>query len=1074
MPDEHHNRLEFFERLAPLREQFVARWRTYYDDLHDLLTFLIRPDASVVEIGCGTAAVVRRLPNTKRTGIDFSPAMIAEARRLDPAGNYLVADIEKLNHQQKYDAVLLLDTVNELVDVEQALKEIRQNLCHQRTRLIITFHNFLWKSVLTAAQGLGLKTPTPPENWLTVNDVETLLNLADFEVVRSGERFLCPVRIPLVTTFFNRFLVHLPPFSWFALTHFIVARPVQKEPKEYSVSVIVPVRNEAGTISRIVESIPVLGTGTEVIFVEGHSKDDTWQRVQQVSSKYRGPLKIRAVQQTGIGKGDAVRTGFAQAENEVLMILDGDLGVEAAELKKFYDALAEGKGELINGSRLVYPMEGQAMRFINLIGNKTFSWIFTWILGQRIKDTLCGTKVILAQDYAHIAAHRSYFGTIDPFGDFDLLLGAAKQSLRIIEIPVRYHERKYGATNISRFRHGLLLFRMVFRAAFRLNFAPLSTGSGNTLSLTAVAGSYAFLLGAGLFIWPVVVGIPLWWMRAGWILAALVLTLCSIVAAFRIAGKEAPLKIGALNWFETWPLIIGSLLLLPILTAVPPHAFSDETNVAIPALTIFHRASQIVPWPVLFAGAIIFLFWFVSMPLRRFKVVAGLMLAFAVFSLFIAFLIPETSVLSVRYPPLVHLVQSVTTLLTAGDWHFIRLPNLLWTLLLLPVIWYGRPSWSVWQRYVLFAGLLLGPLAWSFRTELYQACGELTFGLAACLLLDQLLKSRDRRVMLLTGIVLALWVLYRPTAIIAIGLILFVLVILRRFREALGLAAITLPPAIAWLSLYPLYRYDFLLSGQGLFPAAQNSASFLQAMALFFSSLPLTMHPAVFAILILTTLVVLFVGGRDERRLLLIAWLIAFPLVFLQQMVLPADIRGYARYDLLMHLPLAVGLGIVAGLGFKKKLGGLIALVAVIVLIFVTPWNIEAYRQQVRTGPWQEMYRHPTAGETSLPVAKVALEMIKQGQRPIIVAPDSGFLELTVAGRLITPEERTEMLAAGNNWTTDQTARPVLVQAPTVTTYRPNIPLSREEFLKSARDWALKQPGHLVVRSGIEEVVIVP
>jgi hypothetical protein len=119
-------------------------------------------------------------------------------------------------------------------------------------------------------------------------------------------------------------------------------------------------------------------------------------------------------------------------------------------------------------TRLVYPLESEAMRFLNLVANKIFSQLLTWLLGQRFTDTLCGTKVLRRTDYLQLKAGRSYFGDFDPFGDFDLIFGASKPSLKIVEVPIRYASRTYGETQISRFRHGLLLFRMTWFAFLRI------------------------------------------------------------------------------------------------------------------------------------------------------------------------------------------------------------------------------------------------------------------------------------------------------------------------------------------------------------------------------------------------------------------------------------------------------------------------------------------------------------------------------------------------------------------------------------------------------------------------------
>jgi glycosyltransferase involved in cell wall biosynthesis len=236
-----------------------------------------------------------------------------------------------------------------------------------------------------------------------------------------------------------------------------------------SVSVIIPARNEAGNIAAAVERIPTMGTGTELIFVEGHSRDDTWSQIQRTAAEHPH-LSIKILRQTGKGKGDAVRAGFAAATGDILMILDADLTMPPEELPKFYEVIASGKAEFANGVRLVYPMDEKAMQFLNLCANKTFGLIFTWLLGQPVKDTLCGTKALSRAHYEKIAANRAYFGEFDPFGDFDLLFGAAKLNLKIADIPIRYRQRTYGETNIQRWRHGWLLLRMVIFAARKLKF----------------------------------------------------------------------------------------------------------------------------------------------------------------------------------------------------------------------------------------------------------------------------------------------------------------------------------------------------------------------------------------------------------------------------------------------------------------------------------------------------------------------------------------------------------------------------------------------------------------------------
>jgi glycosyltransferase involved in cell wall biosynthesis len=312
------------------------------------------------------------------------------------------------------------------------------------------------------------------QNWFSPNDVVNLMQLAGFEVVKHQAFILLPLNIPLISSIANRVIVHAVPFRWFAMTNFLIARPRpaaigHTASQEPSVSVIVPARNEAGNIDTILRRIPELGEGTEIVFVEGHSTDNTYEAIEQSLVMFP-ERNCKVLRQIGRGKGDAVRLGFEKSSGDVLMILDADMTVPPEDLRRFFDALIERNGEFINGVRLVYPLEDQAMRFFNILGNKFFSLAFSWILGQPIKDTLCGTKVMWRRDYLKIVGNRTYFGNFDPFGDFDLLFGAAKLNLKIAEMPVRYRARIYGDTNISRWRHGWVLLRMVLFAAQRIKF----------------------------------------------------------------------------------------------------------------------------------------------------------------------------------------------------------------------------------------------------------------------------------------------------------------------------------------------------------------------------------------------------------------------------------------------------------------------------------------------------------------------------------------------------------------------------------------------------------------------------
>jgi len=445
----------------------------YYRRLAEVYRYLVPPHSRVLELGCGTGDLLAALEPSLGVGVDFAPELLKQAARRHPQLRFVQGDVHQLNLNTKFDCVIFSDLVNDLWDVQTAIERVA-SVCTPATRVIINIYSRMWELPLRLAARMGLANPSLNQNWLTLWDLGNMLSLSGFEVIRQWQEVLCPPAVPALAPLCNRYLVKLWPFRHLALTNFIVARlgpdarPQARDP-EPLVSVIVPARNEAGNIDNIVQRVPEMGAGTEIVFVEGHSRDDTYAAIEAAIARHP-ERRMRLLRQSGAGKGDAVRLGFAEAQGGVLMILDADLTVAPEDLPRFYRALRSGRGEFINGVRFIYPMEKQAMRFLNFLGNKFFSVAFSWLLGQNVKDTLCGTKVLSRADYETVAANRAYFGDFDPFGDFDLIFGAAKLDLKIVDMPVRYHERTYGQTNIQRWRHGLLLLRMFGFALRRLKF----------------------------------------------------------------------------------------------------------------------------------------------------------------------------------------------------------------------------------------------------------------------------------------------------------------------------------------------------------------------------------------------------------------------------------------------------------------------------------------------------------------------------------------------------------------------------------------------------------------------------
>lgn len=462
----------YFDAFAADEPRWRRRNRTYHRLIETIARFHVPRGRRVLEIGCGSGDLLAALEPSEGVGVDISEGMVELARRRHPGLRFVHAAGEELDLGETFDVIVLSDLVPYAHDLVTLFAAVRRH-AHPGTRIVVSSYSRVWRPVIRVAELLRLKPRKPMRNWVSPGDVLNLLALSGLERVTLTRRILMPKQVPLLTFLLNGIVANIWPLSYLCLSYWIVARPQPAGAEPMSVCVVVPCRNEQGHIAEIVERMPALGPEMEVVWVEGNSTDDTRAEIERLLGT-RPDLHMRLVVQPGKGKADAVRAGFAAAKNDLLMILDGDISVLPEELPAFYRAAAEGRGELVNGTRLVYDVEPGAMRFLNLLGNRVFSLVLTAITGQRLTDTLCGTKVLSRSDYEEIAANREYFGQFDPFGDFDLLLGAARLGHKIVDVPVRYHPRTYGTTNISRWRHGLLLTRMTLFAFWKFRVVPVS------------------------------------------------------------------------------------------------------------------------------------------------------------------------------------------------------------------------------------------------------------------------------------------------------------------------------------------------------------------------------------------------------------------------------------------------------------------------------------------------------------------------------------------------------------------------------------------------------------------------
>jgi hypothetical protein len=456
------------DSLAEKRIRWIKSNPYYYNQIIKSLKFIIEENSRILHIRCSTGYILNALKPKYGLGVDDSSLQIKEAEKNYPHLKFINQNAEELDLREKFDYILIT-SIEDTVDVKAVLDRLR-NCCHNHTRIIIIYYNYLWNPLVKLAEYFRMKIPQKLHNWVSVEDINNMLVLSGFERIVNRKIILFPFNIPIISYILNRFIARLPFFRQFTLIRITVARTSVNEYNNPSVSIIIPCKNEAGNVEDAVKRIPAMGSHTEIIFCDDKSTDGTADKVQELIKAY--PEKdIKLVYGPGICKSENVWTGFDAAKGDILMILDADLTVLPEELPYFYEAIIKNYGEFINGSRLVYPMHKEAMRFFNVVGNKFFSIVFSYILDTSIKDTLCGTKVLWKKDYERIKKLRGTWGLQDRWGDYELIFGAAKCNLKLIDLPVHYYERVYGETKMkNRIKNGWIMLKMSWHALLKIKF----------------------------------------------------------------------------------------------------------------------------------------------------------------------------------------------------------------------------------------------------------------------------------------------------------------------------------------------------------------------------------------------------------------------------------------------------------------------------------------------------------------------------------------------------------------------------------------------------------------------------
>lgn len=443
----------------------VIKWKDYVNQL-------IAAEISSITSYCDR--VIQWLPRKEDTGLLLNYIDANSKLVIGESG-----EIPDLSGEQDTNTVILLNgTVNHHFDIQGLLVKLRERLS-RTSRVILVAYNPYLSWLYNIANKIGLRKGELPTTFITRVDLNNIAQLSGYSVVRARPVLYFPWHLFGLGNLINRMLSIIPGLRWLSFAYIGTLRPIpRKEKNKPSLTCVIPARNERDNIENALVRMPDIGCDLEIVFVEGHSNDGTWEEIERVSQQYGNKFSIKKYQQTGKGKGDAVRLGFSQASGDLITILDADLTMPPELLGRFYDAYCDGHGDFINGSRLVYPMEGSAMRFLNRLGNKFFAKALSWVLDVNIGDSLCGTKLLRRSDYDRMIAWRKDFGDFDPFGDFELIFPAAVLGLGIIDVPIRYRDRTYGTTNISRFRHGFMLLKMTMIGLLKIRIGGTGGRAG--------------------------------------------------------------------------------------------------------------------------------------------------------------------------------------------------------------------------------------------------------------------------------------------------------------------------------------------------------------------------------------------------------------------------------------------------------------------------------------------------------------------------------------------------------------------------------------------------------------------
>tara|TARA_B110000977_G_scaffold125183_1_gene160299 strand:+ start:1495 stop:2904 length:1410 start_codon:yes stop_codon:yes gene_type:complete len=453
--------LNYYLKNKESRENFLKKKNFLFDEISKALNYLINDSNYVKFFCCGNSSIVNKV-NSKNIYINeinntfINSLTKSEIKKEDEINKNLnfdhivIADIE----HQKFITKNLID-LNEKID----------NEC----RVIVLSKSIFWSTLINFYKKIKNIGPDK-NNFLPYSNLRKIFLNTNFEIVKNEKIIFFPFQFSLLTKFINQ-IFRFPVLNFFCMINLTVLKKVQK--KNYQaegkkISFIIPCKNEGGNIKFFYEKIINSTINAEFLFGNDNSSDNTLDEIKKLQQAIPNK-EIKIYDGPGVCKSENVYKGINLASGEIILIYDADLTVSFDDLVNSINLLLKTDADFINCTRMIMPQQKNAMKFLNFYGNLFFAFLFSILFKQKITDTLCGTKIFFKKDWEQIKKYNNTWGAKDLWGDFDLLLGAYKNNLKIVENPISYTDRKEDETKMTGIiKNSIRMLIITFVAYYKL------------------------------------------------------------------------------------------------------------------------------------------------------------------------------------------------------------------------------------------------------------------------------------------------------------------------------------------------------------------------------------------------------------------------------------------------------------------------------------------------------------------------------------------------------------------------------------------------------------------------------